>query len=122
MDYVNDLDLVLQEIMAGWDIPGMAVGIVDGDEIVYAKGFGVQSLKTQTPVTLDLVFCIQSVSKCFVATAVMHMVEREPWIWIRRLSITCPIFKWTMNVTGRSPSAKCSATPPGCRIWTSSNI
>jgi CubicO group peptidase (beta-lactamase class C family) len=74
--YEKDLDVVLQEIMTRWDIPGLAVGIVQGDEIVYAKGFGVQSLETQEPVTLDSVFCVQSVSKCFVATAVMQMEER----------------------------------------------
>jgi CubicO group peptidase (beta-lactamase class C family) len=76
MLYEKDLDVVLQEIMTRWDIPGLAVGIVEGDEIVYAKGLGVQSLETQMPVTLDSVFCVQSVSKCFVATAVMQMVER----------------------------------------------
>ncbi len=93
MDYVNDLDLVLQEIMAGWDIPGMAVGIVEGDEIVYAKGFGVQSLQTQIPVTLDSVFCIQSVSKCFVATAVMQMVERGTLDLDTPLVQTLPYFQ-----------------------------
>jgi CubicO group peptidase (beta-lactamase class C family) len=75
MLYEKDLDGVLQEIMAGWDIPGLAVGIVAGAEIVYAKGFGVQSLDTQAPVTLDSVFCVQSVSKCLVATAIMQWVE-----------------------------------------------
>ena len=76
MLYEKDLEVVLQEIMTRWDIPGLAVGIVEGDEIVYAKGFGVQSLETQAPVTLDSVFCVQSVSKCFVATAVMQLAER----------------------------------------------
>lgn len=75
MKYLDDLDLVIQEIMARWDVPGMAIGIVKGDEIVYAKAFGVQSLETHVPVTLDSVFCLQSISKCFVATAVMQLVE-----------------------------------------------
>jgi len=55
----KDLDVVLQEIMTRWDVPGLAVGIMEGDKIVYAKGFGVQSLETQVPVTLDSVFCVQ---------------------------------------------------------------
>ena len=76
MLYISDLDGVLQEIMLRWDVPGMAIGIVKGDEVAYAKGFGVQSLETQTPVTLDTIFCVQSISKCFVATAVLQMVER----------------------------------------------
>lgn len=71
-----DLEQVIEEIIAGWDVPGLAVGIVQGDEIRYARGFGVQSLETRTPVSLDSVFCVQSVSKCLVATAVMQQVER----------------------------------------------
>jgi CubicO group peptidase (beta-lactamase class C family) len=76
MFYEKDLDGVLQEIMTRWDVPGLAVGIVAGDQIVHARGFGVQSLETQVPVTLDSVFCVQSVSKCFVATAIMQLAER----------------------------------------------
>ncbi len=72
----SDLDTVLQEIIARWGIPGLAVGIVQDDEIVYAKGWGVQSLETGAPVTLDSIFCVASVSKCFVATAVVQLAER----------------------------------------------
>ena len=76
MLYENELNAVLQETMQRWNIPGLAVGLVEDGEIVYAKGFGVQSLATLAPVTPDTVFYVQSVSKCFVATAVMQMAER----------------------------------------------
>jgi CubicO group peptidase (beta-lactamase class C family) len=76
LQYEKELDIVLQEIMLRWGVPGLAVGIMKGNDIVYAKGFGVQSLDTRIPVTLDSVFCVQSVSKCFVATAVMQLAER----------------------------------------------
>ena len=76
LKYEKELDSVIQEIMTRWDVPGLAVGMVQGNEIIYAKGFGVQSLETQSPVTLDSVFCVQSISKCLVATAVMQFVER----------------------------------------------
>jgi len=74
MLFEKELDAVLQEIITQWTIPGMAVGLVQGDEIIYAKGFGVQSLKTEIPVTVDSIFCTASVSKCFVATAIMQLV------------------------------------------------
>lgn len=75
MKYEQDLETALQEIMTRWDIPGLAVGIVEGDEIVYARGLGVQSLESDVPVTLDSIFCVLSVSKCFVATAILQLVE-----------------------------------------------
>lgn len=76
MRYDKELDAVLQEIVARWGIPGLAVGVVEGAEVVHAKGFGVQSLETQTPVTLNSAFGTASVSKCFVATAVVQLAER----------------------------------------------
>ena len=57
----NKLDAVLEEIMTRWGIPGLGVGIVHENEIVYAKGFGVQSLETRAPVTPDSIFCTASI-------------------------------------------------------------
>ncbi len=73
---LNYFDRVLEEITTGWGIPGLAVGLVEGDEIVYAHGLGVQSLETQVPVTPESLFGVASVSKCFVATAAMRLAEQ----------------------------------------------
>ncbi len=67
---------VLQTIVARWDVPGMGVGIVEDGKTIYARGFGVQSLVTGVPVTPDSFFCLASIAKCFVATAVMQLVEQ----------------------------------------------
>ena len=75
--YEEQLTPVLEEIIQRWEIPGLAVGIVEAGEIVYAKGFGVQNLDTQMPVTLESQFCVASVSKAFVASAVMQLVEQS---------------------------------------------
>lgn len=88
MFYEKDLDIVLHEIMTRWDIPGMAVGIVEGGEIVHARGFGVQNLETRAPMTRDSVFCVQSISKCFVATAIMQSVEHG------RLDLDVPLVQY----------------------------
>ena len=72
----TQLNRLLEEIMSRWGIPGLGVGIVEGDEIVYARGFGVQSLDTGSPVTPDSIFCVASIAKCFVACAVMQLVEQ----------------------------------------------
>jgi len=76
MQNEKELDSVLQEIIDRWDLPGLAVGIVEDDEIVYARGFGVQNVDTRAPVTPDSVFCVASISKAFVATAVVQLAER----------------------------------------------
>lgn len=75
MNNYEPLTRVFEEIIAGWGIPGLGVGIVQDGRVVYAQGFGVQSLETRSPVTTDSLFCVASVSKCFVACAVMQLVE-----------------------------------------------
>ena len=70
------LDRVLQDIIARWGVPGMGVGIVEDGKTIYARGFGVQSLETDVPVTPDSFFCVASITKCFVATLVMQLVEQ----------------------------------------------
>jgi CubicO group peptidase (beta-lactamase class C family) len=70
------LDNVLKEIAIRWGIPGIAVGVVDAGEIIYARGLGVQSLETNTPVTVDSIFCVASIAKCFVANTILQLVER----------------------------------------------
>ena len=56
-------------------VAGMAIGIVK-DGQVYAEGFGVKDITTREPVTANSLFHLASISKTFVATAVMQLVER----------------------------------------------
>lgn len=76
LNQTAQLDTVLAEICARWSIPGLGVGIVKNGEIIYARGFGVQSLETGAPVTPDSIFCVASITKCFVACAVMQLAEQ----------------------------------------------
>jgi CubicO group peptidase (beta-lactamase class C family) len=56
-------------------IPGLAVTIVKGDQIIYAKGYG-QADPSGRPVTPQTPFLIGSVTKPFTALAVMQLVEQ----------------------------------------------
>ena len=55
-------------------IPGVAVAIVKGDQIVYLKGYG-QADPSGRPVTPQTPFIIGSITKPFTALAVMQLVE-----------------------------------------------
>ncbi|MBN2550829.1 MAG: beta-lactamase family protein [Anaerolineales bacterium] len=76
----KDLDAVLtpflEHTLETHQLPGLAIGVVAENEIVYARSFGVKSLVTQEPVNLRTLFHMASVSKPFVASAVMQWVER----------------------------------------------
>ncbi|MEJ2708934.1 MAG: serine hydrolase [Anaerolineales bacterium] len=55
-------------------IPGLALAIVKGDQIVYLKGYG-RTDQSGRPVTPKTPFLIGSVTKPFTALAVMQLVE-----------------------------------------------
>lgn len=58
-------------------IPGVSFVLVQDSEIVLAKGYGDASLEAGTPISPDTtVMRIGSISKLFVATAVMQLVEQ----------------------------------------------
>ena len=70
------LDRALAEVMASHPLPGLAVGVVKDGRIVYAKGFGKVTLGEEAPVTERSLFHMASVSKTFVAAAILQLVEQ----------------------------------------------
>ncbi|MWV43192.1 serine hydrolase [Paenibacillus sp. HJL G12] len=73
----DQLDRLLTEYMnKDKAAAGMAVGIVYNHEPIYAKGFGVKNIETGEPVDGNTLFHMASISKTYVATAVMQLVEQ----------------------------------------------
>ena len=71
------LDEYLALVLERHEVPGLAVAVVMDGEVAYVGAFGVASLSAPTPVTPESVFHLASVSKVFVATAILQLVERE---------------------------------------------
>ena len=74
--YETKLQPLIEEFVRKQEIPGLAIAIVDGGQVVYEHGFGVQSLKAKDPVTPRSLWHMASITKPFVATAVMQLVEK----------------------------------------------
>ena len=66
----------IEKMMVAYDLPGLSIGVVLENEIVYAKAFGSQNIEILEPVTIRSLFHMASISKPFVATAVMQLVEQ----------------------------------------------
>ena len=67
------IDSFVQEEMRKNRIPGLSVGIVEGNEVIYLRGFGDAGSDRQ--VTPQTSFIIGSMSKSFTALAIMQLVE-----------------------------------------------
>jgi len=57
------------------NIPGLAIAIVDDQNILWMEGFGYTDTKEKIAVTPDTLFSIQSMSKSFTATAAMFAAQ-----------------------------------------------
>ena len=59
------------------DIPGISVGIVHGNDVLFAAGFGYADVTKKKPATSRTVYQIASISKIFTATAILQLVEQK---------------------------------------------
>lgn len=58
-------------------LPGVVVGVVADQQLVWAQGFGYADVEGKVPMTPDVKFRMASHSKLFTATAVMQLRERN---------------------------------------------
>lgn len=70
------IDSVGQAYLSANKVPGMGIGIIKNGKVLYAKGLGVKNKDTGEPVTAQTVFHMASVSKPFVSTAILQLLEQ----------------------------------------------
>jgi CubicO group peptidase (beta-lactamase class C family) len=70
----ESIDTFITARMRADHIPGVALAVVKGDQIVYLKGYG-RADQSGRPVTPQTPFLIGSITKTFTALAVMQLVE-----------------------------------------------
>ncbi len=68
-----EADRIFAEWQRAAPAPGLAYGIVADGQLVAVRGFGVQDVATNTPVTPDSRFRIASMSKAFTALAILKL-------------------------------------------------
>ena len=73
---IRSIDEVFGTVYNNPDEPGAAVLIMQGNDTIYSRCFGVADMVTKEPVTFATNFCIASVSKQFSAVALLGFY---PW-------------------------------------------
>ncbi len=73
--HATDIDAYVAAQMRSMRIPGFALGIVRGNQVVYLRGYGVAD-PAGKPVTPQTPFIIGSITKSFTALALMQLVEQ----------------------------------------------
>jgi CubicO group peptidase (beta-lactamase class C family) len=80
-DWLETVEQVLEQELAFYNVPGAAVAIVQGGEIIYAEGFGVRDLESGAPVTPETLFRIGSTTKSMTSLMVATYVDEGLLDW-----------------------------------------
>src|SRR5688572_1413721 len=89
----QEIETFLQSLIDTGGIPGIAIAITSGEDLVYSKGFGVTSTETKEKLEPQHIFHVASVSKTFTATAVMQLYEKSKIDINKTLVTYLPYFK-----------------------------
>ena len=75
------VDRLVDETLSRWQLPGLAIAIVDHDRVVYLRGVGVKSEGGRDPVGPDTRFQIGSTTKAFTTTLMALLVDERRLGW-----------------------------------------
>jgi D-alanyl-D-alanine carboxypeptidase len=90
------LDAWITATVAQREQPGLSIGIVYDQDLIWAKGYGYAELERRVPATAATIYRIASISKLFTATAIMQLRDagklqlddpvsaRLPWFSIKK--------------------------------------
>jgi CubicO group peptidase (beta-lactamase class C family) len=67
---------IVRRAMEQSEAPGLAIAVLRDGRTAYREVFGVLDLASREPVTADTRFHLASVTKTFVATAVLQLAEQ----------------------------------------------
>ena len=88
----KQLSAYLTETVDRIDIAGLTVAITRNDSVIYTGAFGYRNIETGEPLTPQHVFHWASVSKTFVATAIMQLREQNKIDLDEKLTTYLPYF------------------------------
>lgn len=101
------LDAWIETTRVQREQPGLSVGILHDQDLIWARGYGFADLERQLPATPATLYRIASISKLFTSTAILQLRDAG------RLSLSDPVAK-------HLPWFRLDSSPgywPGVTIW-----
>lgn len=90
-------DAFMEKTMKDWNAPGIGVGVVVGDKLVFAKGYGYRDYEKKLPITANTMFPIASNTKLFTAVGAGLLVEEGKLTWDRPIKESVPTIQFYDN-------------------------
>ena len=90
---LRDFEADVEAAMQTFHVPGAAVALVQGNEIVFNRGFGMRNLASGEPVTPRTRFRIGSITKSMTALLLATLVDEGVFGWNDRAVDLWPAFQ-----------------------------
>jgi CubicO group peptidase (beta-lactamase class C family) len=91
---LQGFDAYMEQTLKDWNTPGVGVGIVVGDKLVFAKGYGYRDYEKKLPFTAKTLQPIASNSKLFTAVAAGMLVEEGKLTWDKPVRESVPVIQF----------------------------
>jgi CubicO group peptidase (beta-lactamase class C family) len=91
---LEGLDAYMTKVIKDWNAPGIGVGIVVNDKLVFAKGYGYRDYGKKLPFTASTVCPIASNTKLFTAIAAGMLVEEGKLTWDKPVRESVPVIRF----------------------------
>ncbi len=78
---LEGIDPIIEQALADFGIPGLAVAVVANDQLVFAKGYGKRDVENDLAATPETLFAIGSTSKAFTAFILGTLVDEGRLDW-----------------------------------------
>src|SRR6476660_2823903 len=72
---LQGFDAYMAQVMKDWNVPGLGVGIVIRDKLVWSKGYGYRDYGKKLPYTVNTTQAIASNTKLFTSVAAAMLAE-----------------------------------------------
>ena len=99
---LRGFDAYMAQVMKDWDAPGIGVGIVVKDRLVFARGYGFRDYGEKLPYTPTTTQPIASNTKLFTAVAVGMLVEEGKLRWDEPIKRFVPTIRFYNDDLDRS--------------------
>jgi CubicO group peptidase (beta-lactamase class C family) len=90
---VDSLDTFINQLIKDFDVPGLSIGIVKDNSVIYSKGFGTKKIKTDNAVNKNTLFAIGSITKSFTALSLGILVDEGKINWDDKVVNYLPYFE-----------------------------
>lgn len=94
---LGDFDAYMAQLLKDWNAPGISIGIVVGDQLAFAKGYGYRDYGAKLPMTANTLCQIASNSKLFTAVAAGMLVDEGKLTWDKPIRQSVPSIQFYNN-------------------------